>query len=230
MKIDLHCHTIYSKNKLWGRDAFNTPKEMVKAAMKKGLDGLAITDHQTVKGSLVARDYIKRIGKRFLLITGIEICTKDGEVIGLDIKEDVRDDLSLEETIEKIHALGGIAIAVHPFAKHLFRKCVGDKAIKADAVEVFNASCRGDSNPKALELANKFKKPKVAGSDAHHVTDVGNAGIICDGDPISMILKGKVEIFGKYNGIKSLVLLSGKKLARFFGCCTKEERSLKDWK
>lgn len=227
MKIDLHTHTIYSRHWLWGRDAFNTPIEMVKAAIKKKLDGTAITDHQTVKGSLVAKEYVRRKRLDFLLITGMEICTKQGEIVALNIKENIKDGLEIEETIDKIHSLGGIAIAVHPFAKHFFRRSVGENGVKADAIEVFNSSCRGNSNPNALALAKKFKKPKVAGSDAHQCRDIGNAGIICDGDPISMILKNKIKFFGRYNGFNSIILLSCKKIKRFLGCSTREEKNLK---
>ena len=52
MRFDLHCHTIYSRHWYWGVDALNTPREMIKAAVKKGLDGIAITDHDNIKGAL----------------------------------------------------------------------------------------------------------------------------------------------------------------------------------
>ena len=119
MKIDCHCHTIYSKHWFWGYDALNTPLEMIKAAIKKGLDGLAITDHNTVKGSLVGKKVAKKY-KNFILITGCEIRTKSCEVIALGIKENISPNLSLEETIEKIHDLGGIAVIPHPFGKYFF--------------------------------------------------------------------------------------------------------------
>jgi len=60
MRIDCHCHTIYSKHWFWGYDSINTPKEMIKAAIKKGLDGIAITDHNTVKGSLIGKKIAKK--------------------------------------------------------------------------------------------------------------------------------------------------------------------------
>ena len=39
--IDLHCHSIFS-------DGSDTPEELVKMALKKGLSALALTDHDTV--------------------------------------------------------------------------------------------------------------------------------------------------------------------------------------
>ncbi len=217
-KFDLHSHTTYSKHWFWGMDALNTPKEMVKAAIKKGMNGLAITDHQTVKGSMAAKKFAKRC-KDFTAVTGMEIRTLAGDVVALGIKEDVPDDMSLIETIEKIHALGGIAVAAHPFAKFIVRKCVGYEAKRLDAIEVFNAgSCKAFQNRKAVEYAKKFRMAKTAGSDAHCARDVGRAGIICNArtqdDVLDAIMKKRCKIFGEYTPYKDLAYLSIKKFSR----------------
>lgn len=217
-KFDLHSHTTCSKHWFWGMDALNSPQEMVKAAIKKGMNGLAITDHQTVKGSLIAKKFAKQY-RDFIIITGMEIRALSGDVVALGIKENVPDDLGLEETIEKVHALGGIAVAAHPFAKFIVRKCVGKEARKLDAIEVFNAgSCKGFQNRKALAYAEKFKMPKTAGSDAHCTRDVGRAGIICNActqdDVLDSIMKKRCKIFGEYTPYKDLAYLSIKKFSR----------------
>lgn len=212
MKIDCHCHTIYSKHYFWGLDALNTPLDMIKAAIKKGVDGLAITDHNTVRGSLAAKKIARRF--KFLIITGCETRTKEGEIIALDVKENVPINLSIEETVEKIHDLGGIAIAPHPFGSYIFRTCAGRKSVMADAVEVYNSTLTQSQNNKALNLARMFKKPVVAGSDAHSSREVGNAGIIAEGDPIDSILKKRVKIFGKHTSILEVAYRSTRKFAR----------------
>jgi predicted metal-dependent phosphoesterase TrpH len=214
MRIDCHCHTIYSKHFLWGFDALNKPRDLIKFAIKKGMDGIAVTDHDTVKGSLVTKK-IARSFKGFLVITGSEIKTKEGEIQGLGIKRDVPKGLSIEETVERIHDLGGIAIAVHPFGSYIFRKGVGFAAKKADAIEVFNsANLFKSSNEKARVLAKRYKKPITAGSDAHNTREVGNAGIICNGDPLKAIMKKKVKVFGKKNTIADMAVLTSKKFIR----------------
>lgn len=218
LKFDLHSHTVYSKHWFWGMDALNTPQQMVKAAIKKGVRGLAVTDHQTVKGSLVAKNFAKRY-KDFIVLTGSEIRTFSGDVVALGIKKDVPDDLSLADTIEKIHALGGIAVAAHPFAKFLVRKCIGCEAKMLDAIEVFNAgSCKGFQNRKALKYADELRKPKTAGSDAHCMRDVGRAGITCDArtqdDVLDYIMKKRCSIFGEYTPYKDLAYLSIMKFSR----------------
>lgn len=212
MRWDLHCHTIYSKHLFWGFDALNKPREMVKAAIKKGLDGLAITDHNTIKGSLIAKNIAKRY-KNFSVITGSEIKTLSGDLIALGIKNDIPKKLTLEETIEKIHDLGGIAIAPHPFGVYLFRRCVGKKAIKADAIEVFNASITNGANQKALDLAKRFRMPKTASSDAHWIKNIGDAGVICE-NPLEDIPKNRTKLFCNRTPYRDIAQLAIKKFKR----------------
>jgi predicted metal-dependent phosphoesterase TrpH len=186
---------------------------MIKAAIKKGIDGIVISDHNTVKGSLIAKNIAKRF-KNFTIITGAEVRTKEGEIIALDIKENVPINLSIEETVEKIHELGGIATVPHPFGNYVFRRCAGKKGLMADALEVYNATLTNGQNKKALDMAKLFKKSMTAGSDAHSVREVGNAGIIVNGDPVDAITKNKLKIFGKQTPVSEIVNRSYRKFAR----------------
>ncbi len=217
MKIDLHTHSYYSKTRFF-TDAFDSPKTIIKYAIKNGLDGLAITDHNTINGSLEALEIAKNM-KNFIIIPGTEIKTTDGDILGLWIKENVRSNMSATETIEKIHDLGGIAVAAHPFTGYLkLRSGVGIKASKEkfDAIEVFNSKNSIKNNLKAKELANKFKIPVTAGSDAHIAKLVGYAGIICKSDPLQEILNKKVKIFGKTIPLYYNIKIRTKKMVSIF--------------
>ena len=215
MRFDLHTHTTYSRHHILGCDAINTPREMVKAAVKKGLSGIAVTDHQVVKGSLVAKEFAKKYKKDFKVITGLEIKTQSGDILALGVKKNIPDNLTIENTVEKINNLGGLSIAAHPYGEFGLRTCVKDEAVKADAIEVFNASsCRGFQNKKAKELAKKYKKPIAAGSDAHYWKIIGNAGILCNGNPLEAIRKKKVKIFGHYTPLKDIAVVGVKKTIR----------------
>jgi predicted metal-dependent phosphoesterase TrpH len=81
MKYDLHTHTKYSS------DGFIEPKKIVKTAMRRGLSGIAITDHDTIKGSLEAKKYET---DEFHVICGSEISTERGEVIGLFLSDEIK--------------------------------------------------------------------------------------------------------------------------------------------
>jgi len=220
MKIDLHSHTVYSRHAFWGRDALSTPEQMIQTAVRRGLSGLAITDHQTVKGGLVGQAYARRNVRDFVVVPGTEIRTSSGDIIALGVGEDIPDGLSVAETVEKIHDLSGLAIAAHPYAAFIFRRAVRDEARHADAIEVFNASTRLNfrANRLASDLARRTRNPGTAGSDAHVARDVGRAGIICSATSVDSILrairKGRFDIFGKYTPMCDLAYLTTRKFIR----------------
>ena len=195
MRWETHCHTIYSTHRTWLLDAVNTPREMVKAALKKGLRGIIITDHDSVKGGLVGR----KISRRYAglsVIPGSEITSLSGHILGIGIEQDVPKNLSVEETIEKIHDYGGIAVASHPFSETV-KRSLKEKSSKADAIEAFNSHTSQAANQMALLLTQKLGKPLSAGSDAHWYKHIGAAGIIC-ANPIEDLMKGRSRMFGAY--------------------------------
>lgn len=214
MRYDLHTHTNYSRHWFFGIDALGTPEEMVKTAIRKGLDGIAVTDHDNVKGSLKAKEFAKKF-KDFKVITGTEISSNAGHILGLGIKENVRPNLSVEETVEKIHDLGGMAVAAHPYAKFWLRDCLKEQALKADAIEALNAcTCTQFQNRTAQKLAARTGKPGIASTDSHCPRTLGKAGIICYGDPLSAVIKKNFRIFGKTAPKKDFLYLMAKKYGR----------------
>jgi len=165
LKVDLHIHTHYS------HDSTITPKELLTFAKKRELDAVAVTDHDTIEGALkMSTD------KEFLVIPGIEVTTKNGHVLGLDIHEQIQPMLDVRATIRKIHEAGGIAIAAHPTA--LYRgKLRNHMTREFDAVEVINASSIpfSFSNRINRKLAEELNLPQTAGSDAHYAPEIGMA-------------------------------------------------------
>jgi len=178
MRCDLHCHTCYSQ------DSTALPEEMVEAALKKGINCLAISDHGEIKGARKAIEYAK--DKPILIIPGIEIKSKEGDVLGLNVKEIIPNKLSAEETIKKIKELGGLAIIPHPFGWFTGFRGNLEKIIKEiDGIEVLNASLF-TGNKKALDFAQKFNLPFTAGSDAHFPGFVGKAFLEIPGENLSI--------------------------------------------
>jgi 3',5'-nucleoside bisphosphate phosphatase len=67
IKSDLHLHTTASDGRL-------SPAQLVELAVKKGLDVIAVTDHDTVEGLRMALDTAKKL-QSICVIPGVEINT-----------------------------------------------------------------------------------------------------------------------------------------------------------
>jgi predicted metal-dependent phosphoesterase TrpH len=165
LKIDLHVHTVYS------RDSLITKKDLIFYAKKRGLDGVAITDHDRLDGAL-------KIAKEtdFLIIPGIEISSQNGHIIGLNVNESVPSKLSVDETLDRIHQAGGIAIACHPIT--FFKESLkGHISPRFDAIEVINSSAFpfNYSVRHSQKIASQLGIARVAGSDAHYGPEIGYA-------------------------------------------------------
>src|SRR5438046_4262967 len=171
---------------------------MIEAAIRKGLQGMIITDHDSVAGGLAGRKAARRY-KEFKVIPGAEVTSRSGHILAVGIENNVPRSLTVEETVERIHDLGGIAVASHPFSSRV-RPSLGEESLKTDGVEVFNAMNRVYDNSKALALARSHMRACTAGSDAHLAQAIGNAGIICD-DPLEDIVKGRTTLFGSYTSM-----------------------------
>lgn len=194
MKYDLHVHTCYSRN-----DGFDHPRDFFKHARKKGLSGFAIADHNSVDGLRIAKELRSEFSD-ILFIRAQEISSKAGHVLAYGIDTLVPRDLALDETIEIIHDLGGIAVAAHPF--DFFRKCVNKKIIgcKIDGIEAINGHTM-IGNAKAKRFAKKYGYCITAGTDAHLAKNIGKCYIQSSAeteeDLIDAILERKVTVHGK---------------------------------
>lgn len=199
-KFDLHIHTYYSKC------GVDSPKTMVKMAISKKLDGIAITDHNTTVGALQAM----KNNQELTVIPGIEVSTRDGEILGLGITQRLPEGKSAQETIDLIRDRGGIAVIPHPY--DLLRSSIGFgiRMLKFDAIEVYNSNL-------VLPLANRLAKKAaekegystIAGSDAHIATAVGNAYTIIDETDIEDILeairKNQTKVYGRQTRVMTKI-------------------------
>ena len=169
--VELHSHTSYS------RDCLVTPEQFVAACRRKGLDRVAITDHNAVAGALAARQIAPD-----LVIVGEEIKTDCGEIIVYFLKELVPPGLPVREAIARVREQGGIVGVSHPCDRYR-REAMGAKRLLpildlVDALEVFNARClaQGD-NDCARSIAEQHGKLMFAGSDAHTTFELGQATV-----------------------------------------------------
>lgn len=163
MIADFHIHSHYSY------DSLNPPRLILKIARKKGLDTVAITDHNTTKGGTDAAKHAKDIG--IDVIIGEEVLTDIGDIIGLYLSHDIISKNYID-VINEIHNQGGIVIFPHPYRGH---KMINDVAEHVDIIEIWNGRGTIEQNISAAKLAEQYNKPAVIGSDAHLPIEVGSA-------------------------------------------------------
>lgn len=192
IKIDTHVHTEYSP------DSETSIEEAIEAAKKAGLDGMAITDHNSVDGAKEALEEVEE--DDFLIIPGIEVSSKDGHILGLGLEETVPSGLSAKETVSRIREMDGIAISAHPFS--LNTKPFSPLKSDFDAIEVFNPK-RYIGTRIASKHAQINGLSRTGGSDAHFPEEIGLAGveIKCKpfvGETIEKIREGKASVYGRF--------------------------------
>ncbi len=183
MLFDHHIHSKYS-----ALDSASEIGDIITSARERGLGGIAVSDHDEITGSLIAA---KRSSDDLIIIPSVEISSADGHIIGFGIKKKIEAALSAEETIRRIHHLGGIAIAAHPY--DVFRHGVKDLCWKLDfdAIEV-NGHCLY-GNREAERAAREHKKPLVGGSDAHALGGIGVIATEVNGNGADEIMQNIME-------------------------------------
>lgn len=196
LRLDLHNHTRFSP------DGVLSPRALLKRAGAVGIDCLAVTDHNCVRGALEALAIADSDPSLPRVIPGFELLTADGEIIGLYVWEDVPAGLSLETSADLIRQQGGVVYLPHPY--DLLRRGTISRSARlraaelADIIEVVNGRSLGPrANNKASRLARRLGKPGGAGSDAHRKAEVGMASVVVDAYPshetlVSLVGSGTV--------------------------------------
>jgi len=215
MILDLHNHT------RWSFDCSMDPAKVVRVARARGIDAIAITDHDEIEG---AREAQRAAGGDILVIVGEEIDTTAGDILGLFLKEKIATHDPIE-AIRAIHDQGGVAILAHPFTK---TKSVDDRVARAiDGCEGFNArhstvpSIEGaEPEPRIASFAKEYDLSLTAGSDAHFYRELARARTVVSASTLEeakeQIRRGNTVLSGKksspFNLLASAALRSMKSL------------------
>lgn len=187
LKIDLHAHSFFSG------DGVSSPEQLIASAKKKGLQGFAMTDHNTCDAvtymldkGLMRDDGLPVDG--FLVVPGVEVTTAEGHLLCIGATLPNLKGTPALEVCKLIHEAGGLAIPPHPF--DLFRAGIRVGVLDTlpiDALEVFNAaSTLKRYNRHAFEYAQSRHLPMTAASDAHHEAAIGTAYTILQTDDFSV--------------------------------------------
>lgn len=196
VRIDLHVHA------QWSPDAFGDLDRLAKRGQEKGLAGLVLTEHDTIRHHEPMRKWNQEHdGTPFTFYPGIEVSTQAGHLLAIGVQEEIPKQQGLEETIDQIHDAAGLPVPAHPYRPFTG---IGDDILRLTAgrlhaLEVHNAQETVRSNQRAGTFANATQMGGTGGSDAHQVHDVGNGYTIFPGpvdtldDLIAQLKRGKTH-------------------------------------
>ena len=176
-RADMHLHTLYSDGTMEVQALLDHVEQ------RTDLDLVAITDHERIDGALRARELRNAGDYHFELVVGEEITTRRGHVLGLFLSERIPPLRPLEETIERIHDQGGLAIAAHPLAP--LTPSLGHRSLlrlhhdpdprhRLDGIEMLNPSVAGRARrPHRHALNELMELAPLGNSDAHILEHIG---------------------------------------------------------
>jgi predicted metal-dependent phosphoesterase TrpH len=201
-RYEIHLHTNHSKC------SGNKPEKILKTAKKRGLNGIAVTDHDSISGALEVKKLNK--DKRFEVIIGEEVSTEIGHVLVYYVKKEIKRG-KVRDVLKEARRQKAVCCLAHPYNPFVARiaKLIGyknsrktltkenEKLVRLfDGIEVFNArNLFAKQNRMAEALAKKYKKTAIVGSDAHFSSEIGTSYVEFD-DKYSLrqaILKNKIK-------------------------------------
>lgn len=165
-------------------DGLASPEAILDAAERVGLDVIALTDHDDIRGAFLLRDIAARRSSPVEIVTGVEVTTRSGHLLALWVEEELPMFAALAATVSRIHRAGGIAIVPHPLSYLTFS--VGERALRTlaaatdrlvhvDAIETRNPSYAGRVRGARAAWLNEtlLHVAETGSSDAHNARLVG---------------------------------------------------------
>lgn len=171
MKFDLHMHTARHSP-----DADSDPFELVEAAIKAGLDGIVITEHDFLWPEDELEE-LRAFAPGLVILAGVEVTGKGGDMLCYG----VTDPLALPRGIEwgkltrEVHRQGGACVAAHPNRwNQPFEQLVKEQAPELDGIEVMSNNMDVDLRTRAADLLRRFPHlAQLGNSDSHQPSTVG---------------------------------------------------------
>ncbi|MFH0962351.1 MAG: PHP domain-containing protein [archaeon] len=164
---NLHTHTTAS-------DGTASYSQVVRRAARLGMDFIAITDHDTISPETL---FYCPEEQRIKCFVGEEVSTSDGHVLAIGIYEVIPPGLSAAETIDRIHAQGGLAIPAHPGYLNMSLFPGEIEGLPFDAVEC-NVKTWQPGVGYSCQSIKGF--PRVYSSDAHTLEELELVASECE--------------------------------------------------
>jgi predicted metal-dependent phosphoesterase TrpH len=174
-RADLHLHTVLG-------DGWITPSRLVREARRRQLSVIAVTDHDHVEGARRVEALLADQPCDLAMITGVEVTTRSGHLLGLFVRKAPRPMRPVQESIDAIKEQGGLVVVPHPLGRlvpSLSRSKI-DGLLAAgyaiDGIETYNPSPANAARRTEVLAANKdWGLAEIGGSDAHFWQHIGAA-------------------------------------------------------
>ncbi|GIF76268.1 PHP-associated domain-containing protein [Asanoa siamensis] len=172
-RADLHTHTNLG-------DGWISPRRLVDEAVRRGLSVLAVTDHDHVEGARRVEELLAAQPRPVHLVTGVEVSTRQGHLIGLFVRHAPRPMRPVEESIDAIKEQGGLVVVPHPMGRlvpSLSRRRIESLLAAGygiDGIEIYNPSPANAARRDEVRAANQdWGLAEIGSSDAHFWQHVG---------------------------------------------------------
>ena len=165
-------------------DGLSSIAEILDSAERAGLDVIALTDHDDIRGAFALRELAAQRSSPVAVVPGVEVTTRSGHLLALWIEDEIPMFCSLADALLAIHAAGGLAIVPHPLSYLTFSigegalrqlAASGDEARMVDAIELRNPSYAGRvrASRAAWLNAHVLRIAETGSSDSHHAALIG---------------------------------------------------------
>ena len=192
-RADIHMHTNLG-------DGWATPARVVEEATRQGFPLIAITDHDHIEGAKRVQELIYQQNNSLQMITGVEVSTRQGHLLGLFVTKAPKAMRSVEESIEDIKEQGGLVIVPHPLGRlvpSLSRTKIDallEKGYAIDGIEIYNPSPANASMRPVVRAANQqWGLAETGGSDAHFWQHIGSAYSLFPGSSANDLRRAIIE-------------------------------------
>jgi predicted metal-dependent phosphoesterase TrpH len=174
MLFDMHIHTSFSPC-----GHMDLPN-IISEATALGLDGICITDHDSMAVGEMIEEGIQEGG--LCVIVGMEYSSFDGDFLLFGPFEDIPSGLGGFDLLNLVRKAGGAVVAAHPFREG---RRIPDALLRPDlitAIEVLNGRNLAEENRQAAHCAQTQGLQRVGGSDAHISDEIGRFVIRFDSE------------------------------------------------
>jgi len=170
--LDIHVHT-----RLHSPCSSIDPETLIRQAVRVGLDGVVITEHEYQWRQSGLDELVARSGHpHFLLLAGFEYSSWRGDLLiyGLSAEQAgaLAPGLPPEDAIQAAHESGAVCVAAHPtrFGMGFDERLV---SLPLEGIETHSVNLQEHEQRLAIQLAATAGIPAVAASDAHQLHSVG---------------------------------------------------------